>query len=271
MYHSTNGREKDMRNISALLLPVLMTLVLCFGVCGKMKAQPGFSSLMTVNFDVKYQRGVEEPDARRIADYLQAEYEFLSRKLGLAIEKRVEVRIYSSVGKYLEATNQQTPWRSVVLTRNAIHMQPVQELMKKREFEKFLTFELSLAVLEQTAGLGCPRWLREACGVYHSGLMTDLRPPTGGKTGSFTDLDQDLQTYTTPPRRDDILYLVGETFTFFVESYGEEKAFGLFKSFDGTKSAESVIQTAFEKDYADIEREWAVHIATKVEPVKKAK
>lgn len=260
-----------MKRISALLLPVLMALVLCFGLHDKMTAQPGFTSVMTVNFDVKYQRGVEEPDARRIADYLQAEYEFLSKKLQLTIEKRVGVRIYSSVGKYLEATGQQTPWRAALLTRNVIHMQPVQELMKKREFEKFLTFELSLAVLEQTGGLGCPRWLREAGAVYHSGLMTDLRPPTGGKTGSFTDLDQDLQTYTTPPRRDDILYLVGETFTFFVESYGEEKAFGLFKAFDGTMPVETVIQTAFEKDYSDIEREWAAHIAVKVEPVKKGK
>jgi len=243
----------------------------CSGFLPGAMAQPGFTSVMTVNLDVKYQRGVEEQDARRIADYLQAEYEFLSRKLGLNLDQRVDVRIYSSVGKYLEATNQQSPWRAAILTRNVIHMQPVRELMKNKEFEKSLTFELSRALLEQTSGFGCPPWLREAGAVYLSGLMTDLRPPTGGKPGSFTDLDQDLQTYTTPPRRDDILYVLGETFRYFVETYGEEKSFGLFKSFDGSMSSEDVIQTAFEKGYADVEREWAAHIASKIEPVKKGK
>lgn len=260
-----------MRKIHRLCVLTAIAVVLYPGFQGKTIAQPGFTSTMTVNLEVKYQQGVEEQDARRIADYLQAEYEFLSKKVGLTLDQRAEVRIYSSSGKYLEATNQQSSWRAAVLTRNVIHMQPVRELMKKKEFEKSLTFELSRALLDQTGGFGCPPWLREAGAVYHSGLMTDLRPPTGGKPGAFTDLDQDLQTYPTPPRRDDILYVLGETFRYFVETYGEEKAFGLFKSFNGSMSTEEVIQAGFEKEYPEVEREWAAHIAAKIEPVKKGK
>lgn len=260
-----------MRNRQTLSLLTAIIVMLYPGFQGETVAQPGFTSVITVHLDVKYQRGVEEQDARRIADYLQSEYEFLSRKVGLTLDQRVEVRIYSSVGKYLEATNQHSPWRAAVWTRNVIHMQPVQELMKRKEFEKSLTFELSRALLEQTGGLGCPRWLREAGAVYHSGLMTDLRPPTGGKPGSLTDLDQDLQTYGSPPRRDDILYILGETFRYFVETYGEEKTFGLFRAFNGSLSPEEVIQAAFEMDYPEIERKWAAHIAAKIEPVKKGK
>ena len=234
----------------------------------RVNAQPGFAAMSTVRFDVKYQRGVTEEEAKRVADYLQSDYEYLSTTLSLDLDSRCEVRIYDAQGKYLDATAQKKPWRFALFQRGVIHVQPVEVLLRERSFEKSLSYELALAILDQTAGKGCPRWLREAYAVYHSGMMSDLTPPVGTPVNSFADLDEGLQQNPQPPRRSDVLYLLGQTMKYFVEQYGEQKAVGVFSAFRSTEPPEKVFGSHFGADMPTIEKAWAEYIASHSEPFK---
>jgi len=231
-------------------------------------AQPGFTSISTVRLNVKYQRGVGAEDAGKVAEYMQSDYEYLSSRLGLDLGSRLEVRIYDSPGKYLDATGQKRPWRFACFHRDVIHVQPVSVLLKEHAFEKSLSYELALAMLEPTAGRGCPGWLREAYAVYHSGVMSDLTAPVGARVNSFGDLDEELQQYKAPPRRLDVLYLLGQTMKYFVEQFGEDKALGVFKAFTGTSSTDKVFASYFGVDMSVIEAQWSEYIVSHSQPFK---
>lgn len=235
---------------------------------GRASAQEMFSTVSTVHIDVQYQRGITEEAAKKVADYLQKEYTFVSEQLGLDLRKKLEVRIYDTEGKYLSKTNQRRPWRGAIYWRGVLHMQPVRALETRNIFEQALAYELALAVLDQTSGKGCPRWLQESYAVYHSGEMTNLTPPIGTKLSAFSDLDQDIQQYPMPPQRDDVHYVLGATMKFFVEQYGEAKAFGVFKVFNGMTPLETVFKKQFKQEFGTIERTWTNFIESQSESFK---
>jgi hypothetical protein len=135
-------------------------------------------------------------------------------------------------------------------------------------FEQSLSYELALAILAQTSGKGCPRWLQESYAVYHSGEMANYTAPIGTKLAAFSDLDQDIQQYPNPPQRNDVHFILGSTMKFFVEQYGEGKAFGVFKVFNGMTSLEDVFKKHFKREFRTIERTWSNFIASSTESVK---
>lgn len=245
-------------NIYRVLLPsAVLASVAALVLATEAAAQPAFSTISTVHIEVHYQRGVPDSHAQRVADYLQADYSYLSDKLGIDLRKRVAVRIYDAVGKYLSETQQVKDWRGAIYWRGQIHMQPVGVLLSKGTLEKDLSYEFALAMLSETANKGCPRWLRESFAVYHSGIMVDLTPPIGSRLASFSDLDQDLQTHQSPPQRDGVLYILGLTMRFFLEKYGEQKTFSVFRAFDGMMSLEEVFKKTFNQELNSVERTWA--------------
>ncbi len=247
---------------------IAATMCMLLASGGMVKAQEAFATVSTVHMDVQYQRGITEDEANKVADYLQNEYKFISEQIGLDLKKKLVVRIYDTIGKYLSKTSQRKPWRGAVYRMGILHMQPVQALETRKIFEQVLSYELALAVLEQTAGKGCPRWLRESYAVYHSGEMANLTLPVGTKLAAFSDLDQDIQQYPNPPQRDDVHYILGSTMKFFVEQYGETKAFGVFKVFNGTTPIEAVFKKQFNQEFRTIERTWANFIESQSESFK---
>ena len=234
-----------------------------------MDGQGNYLALATVAFDVNYQPGVTKEDAGKVADYLQKDYSYLSEKLGLEFKRKVEVRIYDGVGKFLSEANQKKPWRTVVYLRGVLHVQPVQALLQRNVFEQSLSYELARAVLDQAVDKGCPQWLREAYAVYHCGEMANLTPAYGARLESFGDLDQDIQEYPNPPQRNDVHYILGMTMKFLFERYGEDKVTGLFRSFDGKTPVETVFKKLFNEDFPRIEKAWSRNISSVTKTLKK--
>lgn len=249
-----------------LLAVTIFWLFLIAGVT--VQAQPGYSSLKSVHFEAKYQKGVTEQEVQKTLQYLEVEYEYLVKTLGLELKKPLEVRMYGAVGPFLEQSKQSKPWRLAIYQRNVLHLQPVKELAKQQLSEKNLSFELALAVLEQVRMHGCPRWICEAFAVYHSGLITELEMPIGMKTSAFADLDQQLQQFTIPPKRDDVLYILGQTMLYFVENFGDEKTMRFYKEFDGSKSTETLFRLHFGQDMKEIEKNWSAEMNSRLKPFK---
>jgi hypothetical protein len=212
------------------------------------------------NFVIKHQPGIPEQDARKVAEYLEQDYTYLRKVLQLDLETQPEVRIYDTDLKYSRGSGERKGSAGAVFKRGILHVNSVRKLEAENRFAQSLSGELAMALLDPAIRRGCPQWLAQSFSVYHSGVMPDLSPPVGRKLHYFSDLDQDIQEYPDPPGRQEVEFLLGTTMKFFVESYGEERAFLLFRMFDGTVQIEDVFRSSFGEEFDVIEKAWSRHI-----------
>jgi hypothetical protein len=231
---------------AACVCTVAAVVLMAFPV----RAQEGLGSLSSVQFDFRYMRGMPEADAQKALDFLIASYKEIRSQTGLEPKKKLEVRIYDNVGRYLSETGLKKPWRGAYYSRGVIHCQPVAALTARNIFETVLRYELARAMVEPAGQRGCPLWLREAYAVYFAGAYRGYTAPLGAKLTAFSDLNQDIQTYPDPPQRDDVHYMLGYTMNFFVQKYGEKRALGLLRQFDGMRGLEPVFKQALGDDLA---------------------
>jgi len=250
------------KNVAPIASLVVMTLTI--GVISSASAQEFSHSFRTTNFEVKHQPGISETDARKTSDYLEQDYSYIRKTVGIDLEARPEVRIYESDQKFAKATGERNSSRGALSKRGIMHVKPVAKLESENRFAQVLSYELAVLVLDHAVQRGCPQWLVQSFGVYHSGKMVDLTPPTGRTVRYFSDLDQDIQEYPDPPRRQEVEYLLGTTMKFLVEKLGEEKAFSIFMKFDGTATVEEVFSSLSGQEYASIEKEWSSFIVREV-------
>jgi hypothetical protein len=237
------------------------SLLLLFGAVTLSRAQDTFGSLTSLHFDIHYQSGVTPADARKVHEFLQSELKSMCADLGIDYKSKIEVRMYESVGKFLSETGLTRPWRAAVYRRGVLSVQPVAALEARKLFDKSLSYELALAVLEQASQNGCPEWLIQSFAVYYSGETAGMTPPLGARLSAFSDLNQDIQEHDNPPQRDDVHFILGSTMTFLVEKYGERRAFQLFREFDGVSPADKVFKKVLGDDFATVEKAWAKYIA----------
>jgi hypothetical protein len=247
---------------------VLIVTLIVVASASVVRAQEVFASISSAHFEIKYQRGVSEADVRKVATFLQDDYRYLSERLGMELPKKLEVRIYDSPGKFkYEAANRQD-WRQVNYLRGVLHVGPLQGVVNKKSFQTALSFEFALAFLAPLGDKGCPRWLREALAVYHSGEGDVLTAPMGGRMVSFADLNQDIQEYPNPPQRDDVHFVLNLTMKFFIEKYGEKKVFAMFKEWVNTVSVERVFKKVLAEEFDAVEKAWATYVAAHSAPMK---
>ncbi len=234
-----------------------------------LRAQEGLGSLSSVQFDLRYMPGVPEADAQKALDFLIASYKEIQGQIGLEPKKKLEVRIYDGVGRFLAETGLRKPWRGAYYVRGVIHCQPIAALVARNIFESSLRYELARAMLETAGERGCPLWLRESFAVYAAGEYKNFTPPLGAKLTSFSDLNQDIQSYPDPPQRNDVHYMLGHTMNFFIQKYGERRALGMFKQFDGMRGLEATLKRALGDDLPSIEKSWAKYISYHTTPFKR--
>jgi hypothetical protein len=229
---------------------------------GAATSQEGFRDIVSVNVEVHYEPGVTEMQARTVADYLERDYDYLRKSVGLDLGRRLEVRIYDSPGRYRSAVQRERSSTGATYYRGVLHVQHPGVLEEKRILSQSLSYALAAALLDSAAAKGCPRWLVEAFAVYQSGETADLTPPARVAPAYFSDLDEDIQQYPDRPGRDDVHWFLGMTMRFFIDRFGEEKALGVFRGFDGKKSLEEVFKGSFDLDLAALEKAWSGYVAS---------
>jgi hypothetical protein len=244
------------RTIPFLVWTLLLALTSSITAVGQAK----FSTLHDVHFDIRYIQGVTEDQAKGTLAFLQTDYDTLRSQLGLDIREKLEVRLYDSPGRYRSEINMGREALSAMYVRGILH---VLYSVPASGREKAERYQLARIFLEQAVQKACPAWLREAFAIHHSGIMSDLTPPGSVAVASFSDLVQDLAEASSGADRNDVNYVLGRTMQFFVERYGEQKAFGLFKEFDGMHSTEKVFKKIFGEEYQDIEKAWSKYVAVK--------
>jgi hypothetical protein len=239
-------------------LAIALLLTLCS--TGRAAAQATFSTIPSVHFDVKYIQGVTEGEARRILGFLQADYDTLRSQLGMDGKEKLEVRLHDSPGRFRSEVNAGAETYSAMYVRGTMY---VLTTVQASGLEKAMRYQLARVFLEPAGQRACPAWLREAFAVNHAEIIADLSPPGSVALASFSDLTQDIAEAATPTDRNDVNFVLGRTMQFFIERYGKQKAFGLFKEFDGTQPTETVFKKSLGEDLQTIEKAWSKYVAIK--------
>jgi hypothetical protein len=245
-----------------------MLLGMFVGGVGAAHGQGTFASLTTPQFEYQYDRSLSEEQVQNVTRFLESDYAAIQAELGFEPKKEIRVRIHGSVGKFLAETKLGAPQRGAIFMRGVLITQPPQALVQRGILERSLSYELALAYLEQIGNDGCPRWLREAYAVHHSGILPDLTPPVGAKLASFSDLEQDLQLHQKPPQLEDVQFILGHTMAFLIERFGAQKSLALFRQFDGTRGVETVFRKHLGEELASVEKAWAKFINSKTSRVR---
>ncbi len=243
--------------ITRLTLPALL-LVLMFPSAGA--AQATFSTLQSVHFDVRYLQGVREADAQQLAQFLESDYDSLKHQLGLEPSAKLLTRLYDTPGRFRQDINMARDVLPAMYVRGVLY---VLVPVPAEGLEPAMRYQLARYFLEQARQRSCPEWLQEAYAIYHSGRMRDLSPPGSVSYSAFADLSQEIQAATTPVERNDVDFVLGRTMQFFIEKYGQQRAFGIFKEFDGQLPVEKVFKKALGQEFQDIEKAWSKYVAIK--------
>jgi len=250
-----------MRTIRSKYPPLAGILVLgLLGIAGYAFAQDPLTTMSGKRAIIKYEKSVTESEARQALDSVDRELKSVSHQTGVKYSGKLEVRIYGSVGKFLESTGTRQAWRGSRYVREVLHVQPVAELIRRNELDRWLARGVAEAVLTKPGVNGCPIWLREAYAAFHTGETREMRPPQGMKLTSFSDLTQALQDNPDPPRREDVQFVLAGTLKFLVDTFGEKKAMKLFKAFDGSSTVDVVFKKTLGEEYSAVEQKWAAHM-----------
>jgi hypothetical protein len=223
-------------------------------------SQGNYQTIQSAHFKVRYMPDIPEAEAQRVAAFLQEDYDTLKSQLGLDLTKTLEVRMYDSPARFRSEINMGREVLPAVYVRGILH---VLEPVPPEGLDVALRYQLARVFLEQTGKYSCPIWLREAFAVFHSGKMRDLSPPASVTVSAFSDLTQDLEEAQTPVERNDVDFVLGRTMEFFVQKYGEQKSFSVFKEFAETPTEAKVFKKVFGDEFPDIEKRWAKFVAIK--------
>jgi hypothetical protein len=232
-------------------------------------AQGGTATIKGDNVELIYPRDAKEHEVRNLLEFLQADRRAILTQLGLVSARTIQARTYESVGRYQSESGQKQAWRGAVYAKGVLHIQPIQALVQRSIYETSLAYEMAMVLLDAAAAKGCPRWLRESYAVHHSGVLPKLTPAVGASLASFADLDQDIQEHASPPGREDVQYVLGMTMKFFIDRYGAEKAYRLYRDFDGKTTVDGVFKRVLGEPYATVEGAWAEHIRSLSAPARK--
>jgi len=228
------------------------------------RGQEPFSEFQTPHLRVRHQPGITGEEARKVSDYLEEEHKYLQKILGMETAGRIEVRVYSTEQRFRAGTGLKHA-TDVVTLHSVLFVPPPGVLEQRGQFAQSLSLALSTAFLEPSLNNGAPLWLVHSFAVYQSGKIPDMRMPVGWPVQYFSDLDQEIRAYGDGGPDERLEYFLGMTMKYFVDSFGEEKAFGLFRRFDGRTPVEQVFSEALGKEYPEVERSWAASMANLID------
>jgi hypothetical protein len=246
---------------SGLTVSVVLALISC-ATMRFAHAQGDIASIREAPFEIIYDTAVPKEDVQLLANTLQKNYSAILQDLGKVGRDSIQVHVHASLGTYMAETRLTRPWRGAYFVRGVLHVQPIHALVTRGILETTIGYELALTCLDNIGNHGCPRWLKEAYAVYHSGELKGLTPAVGARLASFSDLNQDIERYPSPPQRDDVHYILGETMQYLMKQYGATKIFSLYRAFDGMKTVAAVFSKVLGVEYAEVEKKWVETITS---------
>jgi hypothetical protein len=232
-----------------------IVLFLCWTMIAGVAASAGSSSntntLTTPWFRIVYEKNVSEKAARRTAAALESSYVQYQGRLAMAARHRLEVDLYKSGHRLMEAADEQM-FNDGVWKDNKISLASDLNEEQLRSAADRVVARAILAVRVE-----CPAWLAEAYSLNAGNDLSRYGRPSSADMTSFTDLAEDFARMDNMKTRKEVYAKLSSTITFFVNRYGSARVDSLFDHFRSGVHPDSAIQSHFGEKIGTIQEEWA--------------
>lgn len=115
-------------------------------------------------------------------------------------------------------------------------------------------------VLKRINYNGAPAWLVYSVAVYESGLYKGLTPPPVETVKYFSDLEERMQSASSPTDLSDLLFYLGNTGKFLDTRFGVGSLMRLLHEFNRVTSFDEAVNRAFNISVPELERDWHVYL-----------
>jgi hypothetical protein len=111
-------------------------------------------------------------------------------------------------------------------------------------------------VLNSIAYNGAPPWLVYAVAVYESGQYKGLTPPPVETVKYFSDLEERMQSASSPTDVSDLIFYLGNTGKYLDTKFGVGSLMRLLHQFDHVTSFADAVSGAYHIDLQELEQDW---------------
>ncbi len=121
------------------------------------------------------------------------------------------------------------------------------------------------ALLNRLRYNGAPWWLVNSAAIYESGEYKDCPPPLIGSVAYFSDLDERIQTASSPVEVSDLCFYLGMTGKFFDLNFGAGSMLDLVREFQHETNFNEAVKALFHVGRRQLEADWRNFIAKESE------
>jgi hypothetical protein len=244
-----------MKNRPRLSLQLsFLVAILCLAARGG--AASNTNTLTTPSFRVIYEKNVPEKAARHAGAVLESTYVEYHNRLGMALRHRLDVNLYKSGHRLMEASDNElfndAVWKDKVIYLAAD--------LKDDQLRNAAARVVSRAILADR--VECPSWLAEAYSLNAGGDLHRFGRLSNANMTSFTDLAEDYLRAEGTKEKKEVFAKLSATIAFLVGRYGDARVDALFDHFKSGVNPDSAIQSHFGEKLETIEEEWAKELAS---------
>ncbi|MFZ1082776.1 MAG: hypothetical protein WAO19_12735 [Candidatus Kryptoniota bacterium] len=121
------------------------------------------------------------------------------------------------------------------------------------------------ALLNRLHQNGAPWWLVNAAAAYESGEYKNCFSPSIENVDYFSDLDEKIQTASSPAELNDLCFYLGATGKFFELNFGAGSFLELVREFQRETNINEAVKALFHVERGQLESDWHNFIAKEAE------
>jgi hypothetical protein len=137
--------------------------------------------------------------------------------------------------------------------------------MDDSSYRSILEAGVIRALLDRFRQNGAPWWLVNSAAVYESGEYRNCTSPSIENVDYFSDLDEKIQTASSPAELTDLCFYLGMTGKFFDFNFGPGSLLELVREFQHETNFNEAVKTLFHVGRGQLESDWHDFIVTETE------
>lgn len=207
----------------------------------------------TAMFRIRYEKGVSTAEAKKIGKLLDASYAEYRKILGVTLQNKVDVLIYTSVGRF-RTESESRAFTDGDYRLGKLFLAVPSRPQKMEGLQNVVNRIVAKALLEQVRG--CPPWFAEAYSLYAGHDLRKFGQPARLNIKSLDDLGEDYASAESGEDVKELYAKLASTIQFFVDRYGKEKVEEALVKFKSKDRMDEVFRDVFKEQVSDIEKEW---------------
>ncbi len=198
--------------------------------------------------------------AKGYLSVLEQMYVTYSNKLEIGRRGRLRVRLCHDKYDFLNLTGADSIFSP--LWKDGTLYVIARDNINEPGYSSKLATGVIQGVLTPIAYNGAPRWLVYSVAAYESGIYKGLTPPPFETVKYFSDLEERMQSASSPTDISDLMFYLGNTGKYLDMKFGVGSLMRLLHEFDRLTDFQGAVKRAFNISASELEKGWQQYLRT---------